>query len=103
MKVKVMLDINEENQRFTNAVENLFRYNETLPEEEQFCLEEGESYAFDDDYISTYDTDLPFIIFDTKKDYMCEVNNGDATCFFIGKKPIKLEKTKTINVSYYWR
>ena len=83
--MKVLIDFNERD--FQEKINELIEFNENLPEEESFLLEEGVSFENTDDSICTYSRGVKPFEFDTETDFMCAVNDGDAYFFWLGHKP----------------
>lgn len=104
--MKVLIDLSLDNlEVFNKAIALLYRTNERLPKDERFFLEAGTIYKYsekeEDLKTNTYSDTKSVFIFDTKKDFIASLNDGDAFQFFFNHKPEKINGFTADYVSYW--
>ena len=92
MIVKIDLK-NVGSKKYRNVINGLKTFNSNLPEEDMFILPYDTYYTFEKTPIVSEDIESnpDFIMFDTEKDFMTDIDDGDIEIFFLGEKPKRID------------
>jgi len=98
--MKIRMDLNKLDVLVDDTLRRLYRINEKLPKDKKFFLDTGAFYKYSDreeDKRANSYVDSSVFIFDTEKDFISSINEGDGFEFFFNHKP---EKIKAFEASY---